>query len=68
LIWWLVEGLSRRTPVLVSIQLNISKGKIELMCCILVWTFADELGCEIEVSNQIGWGFGKSKTSQRGKK
>jgi 2,4-dienoyl-CoA reductase-like NADH-dependent reductase (Old Yellow Enzyme family) len=24
----------------------------------LVWTFADELGVEIKVANQIGWGFG----------
>lgn len=24
----------------------------------LVWTFADELGVQVKVANQIGWGFG----------
>jgi hypothetical protein len=28
------------------------------MICITVWTFAEELGTEIQLANQISWGFG----------
>lgn len=36
----------------------------------LVWTFADELGVEIDVANQIGWGFGghHGPSKRKGKK
>jgi len=31
----------------------------------LVWTFADDLGVEVKVANQIGWGFGGRAGKQR---
>ena len=30
----------------------------------VVWTFADELGVQIKVANQMGWGFGLSKSGR----
>lgn len=34
----------------------------------IVWTWAEELGVEINVANQIAWGFGMSNTGRGSKK